>query len=311
MELELRHLRVLCTVAENGSLTRAAAALRMSQPSLTAQLQRIERMLGGQLFERHSGGVVPTPLGEHMLTRARAVLPTVEDLMRHAAVVAGRTPEAELVRIGSVGAPLIGGVIAGLRSIFPGCRVTSMWEDSPVAMVDHLAAGRLELAVVGDSPGYELTPSAGMEFRTVATVPVFVLLPERHRLAGQADVDLAELREDDWALPEPDDDRTREYWATVAGYRMRVPYEATGKLMVELVRAGHAVSLCQPTFDQVPGVAVRPIVGDPLWYRHILAWHSGGRLAVHGDTLVKHAADVLACAVHRNPAYLEWSNRGT
>lgn len=52
MDIELRHFRVICTIAELGSVTRAAAALGLAQPALTAQLQRIERALGRPLFER-------------------------------------------------------------------------------------------------------------------------------------------------------------------------------------------------------------------------------------------------------------------
>src|SRR5689334_12973656 len=66
MELELRHLRVVCRLADTGSVSKAAAALGVSQPSLTAQLHRIEEAVGGSLFERGSTGVVPTPLGKHV-----------------------------------------------------------------------------------------------------------------------------------------------------------------------------------------------------------------------------------------------------
>ena len=78
MELEIRHLRVICTVAQTGSVSRAAAALRVSQPGLSAQLHRIERMLGGTLFERRPHGIAITPFGEMILARARAVLPTID-----------------------------------------------------------------------------------------------------------------------------------------------------------------------------------------------------------------------------------------
>jgi DNA-binding transcriptional LysR family regulator len=51
MNLELRHLKVVCAIAETGSVTKAASTLGLAQPALTAQLQRIERTLGGPLFE--------------------------------------------------------------------------------------------------------------------------------------------------------------------------------------------------------------------------------------------------------------------
>ena len=72
MDLELRHLRMICAIAEAGSVSRAASVLGLAQPALTAQLQRIERTLGGPLFERDRRGARPTAMGELVLSRARA-----------------------------------------------------------------------------------------------------------------------------------------------------------------------------------------------------------------------------------------------
>lgn len=52
MELEVRHLRALCAIADTGSLHRAARELGVAQPSLSTQLRRIEQELGGELFTR-------------------------------------------------------------------------------------------------------------------------------------------------------------------------------------------------------------------------------------------------------------------
>ncbi|MER6985092.1 LysR family transcriptional regulator, partial [Streptomyces carpinensis] len=74
MELEVRHLRVLCAVADSGSLHKAARELGMAQPSLSTQLGRIEHALGGQLFVRARTGCRPTPLGRVVLSRARPLV---------------------------------------------------------------------------------------------------------------------------------------------------------------------------------------------------------------------------------------------
>ena len=89
MNLELRHLRVVCAIAETGSVTKAASALGLAQPALTAQLQRIERTLGGPLFERDRRGARPTALGELVLSRARVLLPAMKGLQDEAARLAG------------------------------------------------------------------------------------------------------------------------------------------------------------------------------------------------------------------------------
>ncbi|MGQ4420892.1 LysR family transcriptional regulator, partial [Streptomyces sp. SAS_269] len=79
MELELRHLRVLCAIADAGSVGRAAAQLGYSQPAVSTQLRRIERHLGEPLFERGASGVRPTPYGAEVVAQARDVLTRADE----------------------------------------------------------------------------------------------------------------------------------------------------------------------------------------------------------------------------------------
>ncbi|SCE60458.1 regulatory helix-turn-helix protein, lysR family, partial [Streptomyces sp. Termitarium-T10T-6] len=78
MDLELRHLRILLAISEAGSLTRAAAALFLSQPAMTTQLRRIEASFGQPLFERSARGVVPTRAGELVLAHARTAVASAD-----------------------------------------------------------------------------------------------------------------------------------------------------------------------------------------------------------------------------------------
>ncbi|WP_457032493.1 LysR family transcriptional regulator [Kitasatospora sp. P5_F3] len=309
MELELRHLRIICAIAESGSLSRAAAALRLSQPGLSAQLRRIENLLGGPLFDRRPSGAVPTAFGEVVLARARSVLPTVDDLLGASALAARAGAPVPQLRLGSVNAPLLGGLITALKIHHPAARIVSRGHGSSPPLVDDIANGRLDAAVVGDSPGYELAPCPAVNLHPIATEPLFVALPAGHRLAERAEVTLDELSDEDWASPRPDDDRIREYWSTTllaTGHRMRTVHEVEGRLLLELVRGGHAVSLCQASFEELPGIAVRPIAGDPLWYRHLLAWHRSGPLAHLGPELIQHVAEAQRTAAARSPAYQRW-----
>ncbi|MGW7528907.1 LysR family transcriptional regulator [Streptomyces sp. NPDC054783] len=312
MNLEVRHLRVICAIAEAGSLTRAAASLRMTQPGLSAQLRRIEAMLGGPIFDRGQAGAVPTALGELVLPRARAILPGIDGLLSDTARAArcGTTPGR--VRLGSVGAPLLADLVVATRELIPGAEVTTRCQYSPTPLLDDLAAGRLEVAVLGDNPGHELPPREGVLQRPVVTEPVFALLPSAHRLAAREEVSLEELIGEDWALPHPDSDRTREYWASVfsrTGRQPHAPYEAEGRQLIDVVRAGLAVSLCQATFIEVPGVAVRPLSGNPLWYRHVLGWRCDGPLAAHGDALVGRVAEGYLATCAAAPAFARWLRR--
>jgi DNA-binding transcriptional LysR family regulator len=312
MELEVRHLRVICTVAEIGSVSRAAAALRISQPALSAQLHRIERMLGGVLFVRRPHGLVATPFGDMVLARARAVLPTIDELSRATARGAASDGDPERLRLGSVNAPLLAGILTGLRLRYPRAAITTHGEGSPTPLVRMVASHLLELAIAGESPKYELPRIPGVVYHTVATEPVFVLMSSQHPLAREPEIELADLAKEDFGLPRPDDDRTREYYALAclaAGFEMRVPHDIEGTPMLDLIRAGYAVTFCQATYRTGPGMAARPITGNPLWYRHVLLWHRDGPFGPQGAMVAGLAAEVYKDAIRRNATYPAWLAR--
>ena len=68
-DLNFRHLRAICSVVSHGSLSRAADTVGLSQPALTQGLRKIEATLQVRLFDRHPGGVAPTPAGEALAGR--------------------------------------------------------------------------------------------------------------------------------------------------------------------------------------------------------------------------------------------------
>ncbi|WP_214402747.1 LysR family transcriptional regulator [Pseudonocardia lacus] len=76
--MELRQLTALVTVAEVGSVTKAARLLRVVQPAVTRQIRTLEEELGVVLFERTRQGMVPTPAAEVLIARARRALGELE-----------------------------------------------------------------------------------------------------------------------------------------------------------------------------------------------------------------------------------------
>ena len=72
--MDIRQLRRSVSVAELGSLNKAAEYLAVSQPSLTRSIQMMEETLDVQLFDRTARGIVLTRMGEELLPHARAIL---------------------------------------------------------------------------------------------------------------------------------------------------------------------------------------------------------------------------------------------
>ncbi|MEC3979679.1 LysR family transcriptional regulator [Amycolatopsis sp. H20-H5] len=306
MDVELRHLRVVCAIADAGSITRAATTTGTSQPALTATLQRIERALGSRLFSRGREGVTPTAFGECVLTRARTVLAASDALHRHAASWLA-DGSARPVALGGIGGSMVI-ELAGRLSGADEVSVTTHF--SPRRLLDLLAAGRLDAAVVADYPGYDLVAPRGVSLRWLATVPVFVALPAGHPALAGPGIELADLADEQWVLGPSDGAGWPECFETAcarAGFRPRVAHRvAELRPLQHLIVAGRAISPCQVTFPPSPGIVIRPLAGDPLWMRHHIAWHADGAFGARPEPLIAEAAAAYRLDIEQSPAYQQW-----
>ncbi|MFD5711203.1 LysR family transcriptional regulator [Streptomyces pharetrae] len=84
MDLELRHLRCLVAIVDEGTFTDAAIALGVSQAAVSRTLAALEGALGVRLLRRTSRAVTPTAAGQRVVAHARRLLAEVEDLVRDA-----------------------------------------------------------------------------------------------------------------------------------------------------------------------------------------------------------------------------------
>ena len=82
MELKLKDLRYLVAVADNRHFGRAAARCFVSQPTLSAQLKKLEQTLGVQLIERTPNNISLTQAGEEIVARARCILEASDEVGR-------------------------------------------------------------------------------------------------------------------------------------------------------------------------------------------------------------------------------------
>jgi DNA-binding transcriptional LysR family regulator len=308
MRLELRHLQIVCAIADNGSVTKAASALGLAQPALTAQLQRIERSLGGSLFERDRRGARPTALGELVLARARVVLPAVQDLQEEAARLVTDGDGTRCYRIGSVNGPILSGLVRRLASADPQAQLVTQISWSPVELANQLAAGRLDFVLVGVCGNASPPTDHDLSWRLLAVDAVFVLLADTHPLAGRQEVDLADLAGVQWAATPGESCFLACFVAACAraGFTPRQVYESDVRTCIELAESGDAVVLCQSSFRPPPGLVSVPIAGAPLRWRHLLGWHPAASAAKYADVIAGNAVDAYRDAVARLPRLVRW-----
>ncbi|MET7604731.1 LysR family transcriptional regulator [Streptomyces avermitilis] len=299
MELEVRHLRALCAIADTGSLHRAARQLGVAQPSLSTQLRRIEQELGGELFTRERTGCRPTPLGRIVVGRARPLLAEMRTLVAEARAAAADEPQ---LRIGSTASRALAGWLRRLR-VRRGEPLLQM-DVSANALLNLVAEGRLDVAFVHEVEGCPLRVPDGLRLRVlVEREPQFVSLPHDHPAAGHPVVHLSDLAADRWMV----DPTVDGEWDAVhrmlrtAGLNPRILH-GDYHTAATLVATGEVVTVCQPTSPSRPEMAVRRLHGDPLGVRLLLAARTEAEL----DGVFPELAAAYWETARQAPAYREW-----
>jgi len=148
MDVDLRDLELLDTVAETGSLTAAAEVLYVSQPALSQRLTRMEDRLGLQLFDRRGRRLVPNPAGQRMLVAARQILAELGSATRDLREMRdGRDRRVRLAVQCSTTFQWLPPVIHGFRERHPGAevRIESLPGDG---LITALLEDRLDVALI-------------------------------------------------------------------------------------------------------------------------------------------------------------------
>ncbi|MEU3163151.1 LysR family transcriptional regulator [Streptosporangium sp. NPDC006930] len=308
MDLELRHLKIVRAVAQAGSVTKAATHLGLAQPALTAQLKRIERVLGGALFERDHNGARPTPLGQLVLSRALVLLPAARELQEEALRFANANADLPSYRLGATHGPILGGLVDRLATAWPSTPVSTHTSWSARELTAMVMLGRIDFAFIG-ACGESPPPVEGpVVWSTVGTDPVFVLLNEDHPLVDRKEVELAELADEQWTVT-PGDSCFGDCFATAcarAGFTPKTIYETDVATCMHLAKVGRAAALCQATFQPVEGLQLVPLAGAPLRWRQLLGWHPEAASAAVAASILEHAKAAHSDAIGRSRRYAAW-----
>jgi DNA-binding transcriptional LysR family regulator len=198
MALNLHHLRVFASVAEQGGFTRAAAALRLSQPAVSKAVQELERSTGVPLFERAGRASRLTAAGAALFARARELFAVEESAEEELRTLRGL--EAGVLRVGAsttVATYLLPPYLARFRAEHPGVtlRVASA---NTRAIARALLERRLDIALV-EGP---------VTHARIAVTPwredeLVVITPPAHRWATRQRIRLQDLAGEPFLVREP------------------------------------------------------------------------------------------------------------
>lgn len=280
--MELRHLRYFLAVADEGSVTRAAERLHISQPPLSLQIKELERLVGVPLFERSAQGMRLTPAGQAFRTEAEHTLHAAQGA-RQAALRAAQGHTGTL-RVGyttsAVFHPAVTGALQAFRRAWPEVQV-HLEESNTTRLSEALRAGTLDAAFLRPD-GAEPAELRLHRFKDEA---MKVVLPASHRLAAQRRIALRHLAEDPFVLfPRsvgPGLHDAVVHACRAAGFEpLRGPETLQLSSVINLVAAGMGVSLVPDSLTQIqlPGVRYLGIQGAAPKAALALAWPRAGTL---------------------------------
>lgn len=189
--MELRHLRYFVAVASQGSFSRAAEILHLTQPPLSRQVKDLEEELGVPLLVRGTNSVKLTEAGELFYEEAREVLARAVDAVRRVRGENGK----EILRVGytsSMTSSIISTVLAKFQASAP--RVRIELADLSSREINEMAGeGRLDLAV---TPGIAVTQGIpGFQWIELHRLQPVLLLPTKHRLAKLKRIPVVRLQD--------------------------------------------------------------------------------------------------------------------
>jgi LysR family transcriptional regulator, hydrogen peroxide-inducible genes activator len=196
-DIKLKDLRYLVAVADALHFGRAAERCFVSQPTLSAQLKKLEQYLGVQLIERQPNNVSLTDAGEQIVSRARRILEASDEVVTLAR--AHRDPLAGRLRLAllpTIGPYLLPRVSQAIRRGLPRLEL-HLYEYQTAPMLEKLRCGELDLGILALPVDLE-----GLEARELFAEPFTVAVPDRHRLAKRERVQLADLEDETLLLLE-------------------------------------------------------------------------------------------------------------
>ena len=196
-DLKLKDLRYLVALADTRHFGRAAERSFVSQPTLSAQLKKLEDYLGVQLIERAPKRVSLTAAGEEIVERARRILEASGEIVElargHRDPLAGRI---KLALLPTIGPYLLPNVASRLRKALPRLELM-LYEYQTDPMLTKLHSGEIDVGILALP-----VPMDGLESHELYREPFMVAMPANHRLAQRSTIKVDDLSQETLLLLE-------------------------------------------------------------------------------------------------------------
>lgn len=260
--MNLRDLRYLVALADTRHFGKAAARCHVSQPTLSAQLKKLEEYLGVELIERQPRRVALTEVGEQLVMRARRIVDDSDELLSMAR--GQRDPlsgSLKLALIPTIGPYLLPQIAKQLRKHLPKLKLM-LYEYQTEPLLRALRAGEIDMGILA-LPVH----ADGVDTCKIYDEDFVIALPKGHPLSDKASVKLNELASDALLLLE-DGHCMRDQALDICAHAdldEDQDYRATSlETLRQMVAAGMGVTLLPKLSTQGPFGTDKSVVIKPF-----------------------------------------------
>ena len=188
--MNLKDLKYLVALADTGHFGKAAERTFVSQPTLSAQLKKLEEYLGVKLVERQPKNVQLTEVGKQIVVRARRMLDESDEII--ALARSNTDPFAgklKMALIPTIGPYLLPRVMQKIRKAVPQLGLM-LYEYQTEPLLKRLRDGEIDLGIMALLPALQ----DGLESRALYEEAFTVALPNHHPLAAKSSIKLQDLK---------------------------------------------------------------------------------------------------------------------
>ena len=187
--MELHQLRYFIAVADEGNFSRAAAKVRVAQPSLSQQIRKLEAEIGQPLFDRLPRSVVITEAGRCLLEYARQILASIGDARRCVDELKGKIAgDVAVGAIPTIAPYVLPELVVTFQEHYPDVTLHIV-EDVTAGITRRVEAGELDIALASTC-----RPSPTLRRESIGKEPLLLLVPERHPLAKKTLIEFDDLK---------------------------------------------------------------------------------------------------------------------
>jgi DNA-binding transcriptional LysR family regulator len=281
--MELRHLRYFVAVAEELNFTRAAAKLRLAQPSLTRQIHNLEEELGVRLLDRTRNQVSLTEEGKSFLVDARRLVAlSLESVKAVQRFSRGESGQLNLGYLFKFNFDLLPATLATFYQTSPEIAV-NLFDMSPAEQLRALEARKIDLGFIGLRPPAANKNMGTLNWECVARHDVVAVLPARHSLSQKSRIKIRDLKSLFFvAMSEQTHPGSRDWLAGLcqqAGFTPRILQDVDLESgLMTFVAEGLGVTLAREQIKNLPhpGVVFRPLA-TAAKAEYWIAWHRENR----------------------------------